>query len=139
MNAVTARRKPISYRPDLADFERGDIDPALFDHAAHVYIGWLYLQERELSEASAQFTIALRRLTRQLGVPGKYHETISCFFMIVIAERCSGAAAGDWAKFEAENTDLVNDAGTLLKQYYSSSRLASPLAREQFLLPDLLP
>ena len=139
MNAVTAQREPIAYRPDLADFERGNIDPSLFDHAAHVYVGWLYLQERELPEASAQFTVALRRLTRQLGVPGKYHETISCFFMIVIAERCRAAAASDWANFEAENTDLVNDAGTLLRQYYSSARLALPLAREQFLLPDLVP
>jgi hypothetical protein len=27
----------------IARFEAGDIDPALFDHEAHIYVAWQYI------------------------------------------------------------------------------------------------
>lgn len=127
------------YRPTLAEFERGTIDPEAFDHAAHVFVAWSYLREMPQRDAARAFCAALQRLTRLLGVAGKYHETISWFFLLLIAERRSGAAGTDWATFEAANPALLNDAGALLRAYYSPERLASPLARRQFLLPDRVP
>ena len=136
MITAAAQQQTTPYRPELAMFERGDIDPELFDHAAHVYVGWRYLAECELLDGINRFARALRRLTRQFGVSGKYHETVTWFFMLVIAERRHGGASTDWNAFETENADLLNDAGTLLRRHYSRDRLALPLAREMFLLPD---
>ena len=92
-----------------------------------------------MSEACLSFCKALRRLTRLLGAETKYHETISWFFMILIAERRSGRAATEWPVFAAENPALLHDAGGLLRAFYSPARLASPRARQQFLLPDRTP
>jgi len=137
MSAHPEYRTTSRYLPDIDAFERGRIDPDRFDQRAHVYVAWLYLQDLSLPQALARFSDALRRLTRSLGAPGKYHETISWFFMILIAERRAGAAADDWQVFEANNQDLITNARLCLTRHYSKSRLNSADARQQFLLPDL--
>ena len=40
-------------------------------------MAWLYLERYTLLDAVSRFTAAIRRLTEKLGVPGKYHETIT--------------------------------------------------------------
>ena len=124
--------------PDLTieQFESGSIDPEIFDHEAHVYVGWLYVQQYDLADAMARFDSALRRLTRKLGVPGKYHATITWIFLLLIAER-SRAGEG-WQTFKTRNRDLIDESKSALGRYYSEELLFSEAAREQFVLPDRL-
>ncbi len=119
--------------------ESGDIDPDQFGHDAHVYVGWCYLQSLSLVEAIDRFRNALIRLTHKLGVPDKYHETITWFFMIAIAERRQGHAATDWSAFRDANADLVYNGSALIRQHYSAARLGSATARRLFVLPDKMP
>jgi len=121
----------------LDSFEAGSIDPDAFDHEAHIYVAWLYLERYPVAEAIDRFTAALRRLTAKLGVPGKYHETITWIFLLLIAERRAAATSGGWFAFRRENDDICQGAATL-RRYYSSELLASRRARENFLLPDRL-
>ena len=125
--------------PSIRAFEEGNVDPAEFDHEAHVQVAWGYLQDHELLESITRYSGALRRLAAKFGVPGKYHETTTWFFMMVVAERRTGNGADNWQVFKAENADLFNDPGGLLRRYYSESRLNSEAARSRFLLPDLAP
>jgi hypothetical protein len=57
--------------------------------------------------------------------------------MLLIAERRQHSDAGDWASFASENADLLGSSSELLQRHYSSERLWSRLARQQFLLPDI--
>lgn len=123
---------------EVRRFEAGDIDPQKFDHEAHVRIGWSYLQKYPAALAIAKFTFALHSLTRRLGASDKYHETISWFFMIVIAERRAACPHDDWQSFKRANRDLLSGSA-LLKRHYSKGRLDSADARQRFLLPDLVP
>jgi hypothetical protein len=118
-------------------FEAGEIDPATFSHEAHVHVAWCYLQAYPLAEAIAKFTAALRSWTERLGAARKYHETISWFFMIAIADR--GAAGCDWETFRAQNGDLIENGTALLRQHYSESCLSSERAKHHFALPDRIP
>ena len=120
----------------IEDFERGDVDAEQFDHEAHVFVAWSYLQKYELKESIARFCAALRSLTIKLGVEGKYHETITWFFMILIAERKAGTK--DWHTFKRRNADLFTNP-SISRAYYSKERLSSSIARTQFVMPDLLP
>jgi hypothetical protein len=120
----------------IEQFEAGQVDPTHFDHEAHVYVGWLYVQAYELAEAISRFDGALRRLTEQLGVPGKYHATITWLFLLLIKERSPGNEG--WQNFRSQNEDLVSDAKTTLDRYYSQALLHSNRAREHFVLPDRL-
>ena len=136
MELVTAEPQQEFAGLDIATFEASEIDPDRFSHAAHIFIGWSYLQETELIEGIQRYSIALRRLTRKLGVPGKYHETVTWFFMLLIAERRRQQGVTSWSQFRSENPDLFDDAKGLLGRYYSTLCLDSPMAREQFVLPD---
>jgi len=120
----------------VAGFEAGKIDADEFDHTAHVRLAWEYLQSTSLTDTLQRFTAGLRRLTARLGVPGKYHETVTGFLLLLIAERCQASGGSDWTRFRAANPDLFGNVRGLLLRHYTPERLDSPLARRQFLLPD---
>lgn len=120
----------------IVDFEAGSIDAESFDHEAHVYVAWLYLEEFDLADAITRFDAALRRLTARLGVPQKYHATITWLFLLLINERRRDGE--DWSAFRARNGDLVENSRSTLQRYYSESLLFSDDARQHFVLPDRL-
>ena len=120
-------------------FETGCIDADAFDHEAHVRVAWLYLREYPATEATRRFCAALRRLTVALGAPGKYHETITRFYLRVIAQRHQDEPARDWEAFRAANRDLFGGSDNVLNRYYSPELLATPRAREIYLPPDREP
>lgn len=123
-------------RLSIEQFEAGDVDAGQFDHEAHVYVGWLYVQAFDFAEAVARFDGALRRLTKRLGVPGKYHATITWLFLVLINER---ALPGEtWEEFRSRNETLIRDSKTTLHRYYSDTLLFSDAARRHFVLPDRL-
>ncbi len=122
----------------VRNFEKGKIGPGGFGHEAHLQVGWWYLQQYDLLEAINRFTAAIRHLTRELGVVEKYHETITWFFLITIAQRCQETAAQDWPAFKSANPDLFEWNPGLLQHYYSNECLQSAIARRMFVLPDLL-
>ena len=118
----------------IEQFESGEIDAEHFGHAAHVYVAWLYVNQFGLEAALPQFDAALRRLTESLGVPEKYHATITGFLLTLIAKRIDSQE--NWRAFCARNEDLLGDSRSLLSIYYSDARLNSVEARRQFVQPD---
>ena len=117
-------------------FEAGQIDVDSFDHEAHVYLAWLYLERLPVLEALQRYSQGLKRLTEQLGIPGKYHETITCFYLFKIAERRE-ATPGSWLDFRRRNADLLaRGESSVLHHFYSRETLESDRARSAFVLPD---
>lgn len=127
-----AKRPPFS----VDSLEAGTLDVGNFDHEAHVYLAWLFLEEFPLTEAITRFSSALQRLTAKLGVPGKYHATITWFFLLLIAERREAAARQDWFCFRRDNADLFSTDRNIIGRYYSNDLLDSERARGTFVLPD---
>jgi hypothetical protein len=136
---VSAAANAVPYLPGVDELEAGAIDPSRFDHAAHVHVAWCYLRRYRLAEAVARFTAALHALTVRLGATAKYHETVSWFFLVVVAERIAEGGAHDWETFRRDNADLFTDARALIARHYSAELLASPAARSRFVLPDRVP
>ena len=122
----------------IESLEASDVDATTFNHEAHVYTAWLYLERWPLQEAIANFSGAIKRLTAKLGAETKYHETITWFFLLLINQRRIGAGATSWDEFRQDNTDLIDGPGETLARYYSKDLLASEQARQHFLLPDQL-
>jgi hypothetical protein len=91
----------------LERFEAADIDPGRFDHAAHVYVGWLYVRAYPRPEAIARFDAALRRFTRKIGAADKYNAMITWLFLMLIAERSRDGE--DWPAFRTRNSDLFDE------------------------------
>lgn len=128
--------KAESSYPTLENFENGNVIAEQFDHSAHVYIAWKMLQKSSPLETINRYSAALRRITKALNVPGKYHETITWFYVLIISDRISPAIPASWEQFAAANPDLLGNSLELLSNYYSDVRLWSADARQRFLLPD---
>lgn len=121
----------------LADFLACRLPAAGFDHWSHLRAAWLLLQRHPLEDAVELSCDGIARLAAHLGVPGKYHRTLSEALVRLMA--AAGAVGQAWPEFLAANPSLVQDAQGLLNRYYSPERLAEPLARRTFLPPDLTP
>jgi hypothetical protein len=122
--------------PTIEQFESGAVDVEAFDHEAHIYLAWSYLARCDLLESIRRYREALRRLTRKVGAEAKYHETITWFYLVSIAERRASAPGAEWTEFRRDNAELFAPAGAWLRRHYSEVRLQSALARTSFVLPD---
>jgi hypothetical protein len=107
-----------------------------FDHVAHVRLAWIYLREQPLLTALQRFVTTLQRYATSLGAAGKYHETVTFAFILVIADRMHRTAAPSFDEFLRANQDLSRWTPSVLDDYYDAATLASETARTRFLLPD---
>jgi hypothetical protein len=120
----------------IGAFESTQLPAEQFTHASHVRVAWWYLRHSPLPEALSRFSVALRRFADANGAPGKYHETITVAYMLIIAERLDDAREMSWGVFAAANADLLERHPPLLARYYSDSLLWSERARRVFVMPD---
>ena len=131
--------KDMSDKEFLAVFLDCSMPPAGFDHYGHVRIAWLLLRDHPLEEAIALTCDGIARLANHLGVPGKYHRTLTEALVRLMAH--AGATRQDisWGNFLLANCRLMEDAQGLLAQYFSVGLLATDEARSRYVEPDLLP
>jgi len=117
--------------------ERGEIANENFRHASHLHVAWVYLSETtSVDQASARMRDTLRRFAASVGKPEKYHETITLFWvrLLALAREASGETL---EKLVAANPQLLEKNFPLA--YYSRERLFSDKARTRWLEPDLKP
>jgi hypothetical protein len=126
----------MAHRELVAALADGTLDPAAFGHAEHVQLGWYLLEAQRPAAAAARLSSVLRRYTSILGVPGKYHETVTLAWLFLIHDRRCQGEARDWPGFRRENPDLFDPAARPLARYYHPATLRDEVGRRAFLLPD---
>jgi hypothetical protein len=118
--------------------ERGELANEDFDHASHLHVAWVYLAESSsMQQAANKMRETLRRFTAAAGKPQKYHETITLFWVHLLA-RAHAVSRGERLE------DIVYANPQLLEKnfplaYYSTERLFSDEARASWMEPDLKP
>lgn len=123
----------------LSAFLDGSMPPAGFDHYGHVRIAWIMLRRYPLKEAIAATCDGIKNLANHLGVPGKYHRTLTEALVRLMAHGYAADPHCSWETFIARNPELMNDAKGLLAKHYSDARMAATEARLSFMAPDRLP
>jgi hypothetical protein len=114
-------------------FEAGTLEE--LSHESHVRVAWCYLRRDPVLVALQRFRAALQRFAAGKGKADRYHETITVAFMLLILDRLGGARELPWEGFAARNPDLLKYRPSVLSQFYADDELASPRAREVFVLP----
>ena len=117
-------------------FESGRLAAGSFSHAEHVRVAWWYLGRHPLPVALARFASALRCFAAAHGAAGKYHETVTVAWMLIVADRIRRDGPSSWEAFATANPDLLVRSPSVLSRYYTDETLASERARQQFVLPD---
>ena len=119
-------------------FETCTLPKGGLDHAAHVRVAWIYLQDLPLVRALDRFAVSLKRYAKSVGADGLYHETITWTYMFLVNERRERAPGSSWEEFTVANPDLFGRHSVLLGRYYTEATLHSDLARRAFVMPDAL-
>lgn len=120
----------------VAGFEDASLPTARFDHTAHVWVAWNYLQREPVLAAAERYRTNLQRYAAAHGGANKYHETITLLYVFVIHERMQRAPGQDWPAFVAANPDVFAEGLGLVRQYYGDDLLADPVARACFVVPS---
>ena len=120
--------------PALRRFLSGEQDPASFHHADHVRVAFELLQRRPFLRAAQIYVRQVQRLAERAGNAQVYHETVTIAFLSAINERMSAHPGGTFESFARENPELMEKSA--LSRWYSKEQLASPLARQTFVLPS---
>ena len=118
--------------------ERGEIANEEFRHASHLHVAWVYLAESSsVQQAANKMRETLRRFAAAAGKPQKYHETITLFWVHLLARARAVGRAERLEELVYANPQLLEKNFPL--GYYSAERLFSDEARVSWMEPDLKP
>jgi hypothetical protein len=124
-----------SLDPLVHAFERATIDPRTFRHREHLYVAWCYLRELAVEDALARYVRYLRQLTQALGVPQKFHATMTWAYVVLLDDAMARMPSAGFDELLAANPGLLQHRGGALDSYYDRDELESAEARQRFVLP----
>lgn len=122
----------------VRDFEACETDKTKFKHRDHLTVAVWYLQTGEPKAALERMRSALWRFLDHHGVDReKYNETITIFWIEMVAEKLSELGA-EVSLLERCNRVIESlPSADLALEYYSKELLWSDEARGAFVSPDL--
>jgi hypothetical protein len=132
-------------REFLRSFEQCTLPFERWTHRAHVRVGFLYLSTHSFEDALEHMRAGVRRYNAAKNVPqgltSGYNETTTHAFLHLIAAVKSAYAQTHPATTSEEFCDLHPQLMSkhVLRLFYSPQRRMDPLAKQQFVEPDLAP
>jgi len=125
-------------RAVVRGFESCETDKSAFKHQEHLTVAVCYLQDLNIAEATEKLRTSLFRFVDHHGVDRKkYHETITVFWLEVVAEKLRSLPPGSLLLTKCNVAiEALSDAGLIL-EFYSADLLFSDKARGEFVRPDL--
>ncbi|WP_428266258.1 hypothetical protein [Haliangium sp.] len=121
--------------PLIQAFESASLDPGGFHHREHLYVAWCYLRELPLEDALARYVRHLRQLTIALGVPDKFHATITWAYVLLLRDAMDRSPDASFDELLADNPALLDHRAGALYGVYDRAQLDSDQARQRFVLP----
>lgn len=119
--------------PQLARFERGEIDAANFPHREHVRMAFEMLRRHDFAETVWLFSRTLRAMATRAGKPQAFNQTVTIAFLSLIAERMEQTRPADFITFARDNPGLFDKDA--LARWYPREQLSAELTRRVFVLP----
>jgi hypothetical protein len=109
-----------------------------FGHRAHVRLAWLCLRAHGFEAGLERIRILIREYATALGATGKYHETMTRAWALLVWDALR--AAPEARTFQALVTarpELLD--AKLLARHYTEATLGSAAAKEGWVPPDVAP
>ena len=122
----------------VAAFEECALSPALFHHADHVRLAWIYAGRCDGKEAEEKLLAGIRRFAEKAGAPGKFQYTMTiAWSRLVVSARRNSKGESTFGEWIANHPEFLDRR--LLEKYYSKDKLENELARSAWVPPDLAP
>jgi hypothetical protein len=122
----------------LDAFERGEPPGGSFHHRDHTKVAWLYVRRDGAVRAERLTSGGLRRFARANNVPDLDHDTITRFWVKVVAHVVDERPeVADFDEFLLVWSGLADT--TSFNRHYSAARIGTAAARAGRVEPDLPP
>lgn len=121
----------------LSRFENQTLNPIHFKHIGHLRLTWLYLNSNDVETSARLVCSGIKSYAESFELTTKFHLTITDSIVRIIARRIDMMEKKEWQLFLDQNRDLVDDAVSVLLQYFSRDLLFSETARISLVLPDI--
>ena len=119
----------------LAAFTAGEIANQDFHHRDHLRLAWIQIRRLGLPHALEAVTAAIRQFAAGHGHGDRYHETMTRFWLLVVAMGISRHSTLAFDELLAAEPHLLDK--NLPYRHWSRERMGSEDARQRWLEPDL--
>ncbi len=119
----------------LAAFTAGEIANQDFHHRDHLRLAWIQIRRLGLPHALEAVTAAIRQFAAGHGHGDRYHETMTRFWLLVVAMGISRHPTLAFDKLLAAEPHLLDK--NLPYRHWSRERMGSEDARQRWVEPDL--
>ncbi len=119
----------------LAAFTAGEIANQDFHHRDHLRLAWIQIRRLGLPHALEAVTAAIRQFAAGHGHGDRYHETMTRFWLLVVAMGISRHPTLAFDELLAAEPHLLDK--NLPYRHWSRERMGSEDARQRWLEPDL--
>ncbi|HEY7984192.1 MAG TPA: hypothetical protein VID73_08490, partial [Ktedonobacterales bacterium] len=107
-----------------------------FRHRDHLRLAWCLVRQTGAEAATDTITSAIRRFATHHGHPEKYHETLTRFWVRIVAHAIAARPEiAELDAFLAAFPPLLDK--DLPYHHWSRAAMASPAARAGWVAPDL--
>ena len=120
----------------LRAFESGSLPNEAFHHLDHLRIAWLYVRRDGAAEAESEVVTNLRRFAAAKGALPIFNETLTRFWVRLVAHVSERRPAATFAEFLAAEEWLLEPG--LARRHYSQELLASAPTKAGWVDPDLI-
>ena len=122
-----------------AQFKAGVLDPALFSHEAHLRLAWIHIKNYGVETAIENICHQLKAFVKTVGAADKYNETLTVAAIRAVNHFMLMPDAADFRTFIHQHTRLKYNFKELMSSHYKMDLYNNPVAKQQYMAPDLLP
>lgn len=115
------------------------LDPALFNHEAHLRLAWILIDAYGIKTAIKKIQEQLQDFVDHVGARDKYNMTLTIAATKAVYHFMLKARSNSFRDFIMEFPQLKFNFRGLMEAHYAIDIFTLPQARVEFLEPDLLP
>lgn len=123
----------------VESFEKGSLNPKLFDHEAHLRLAWIYIRDFGEQKAVEKTCAGIKHFDVIYGKGDKFHTTITVAAVKVVHHFVEKSKSKTFSCFMEEFPRLKTAFKELLDQHYGFNIFSSDEAKTNYIAPDKLP
>ena len=137
MNSSIETHYQLSDVEFLKELSNCTLNPKLFNHEAHLRLGWILINDLGLEKAEKKIEKQLLNFGKHNGVQDLYHRTVTIVAMKILHHFMKKSKTTSFKSFIEENSSLLTDFKGLIMKHYSYDIFESEEAKRTYLKPDL--
>ncbi len=123
----------------VEQFENGTFAPANFSHEAHLRLAWIQIHKHGIEQACERTCQLISAFATKLGDVDKFNTTLTIAATKTVYHFMLKSSAPHFSDFIDAFPRLKTHFKDFIDHHYSFDIFNTPLAKRQYLAPDLLP